>query len=66
MGVKEEVIMKLNFEIKKPNTATIQFRIDPDTKKMLTALKNFYGVGTGTLVKQMIVQCYESLSKIDR
>ncbi len=66
MDVKEEVIMKLNFEVKKPNTTGIQFRIDPDTKKMLTALKNFYGVGTGILIKQMIVQCYESLSKLDR
>ena len=29
--------MKLEFQSKKPNTATVQFRIDPDTKQMLTA-----------------------------
>jgi len=58
--------MKLNFQIKKPNTTGIQFRIDPDTKKKLTALKNFYGVGTGVLIKQMIVQCYESLSDLNK
>ena len=32
--------MKLNFDIKKKNTAGIQFRIDPDTKKKMNALKN--------------------------
>jgi len=58
--------MKLHFEVKKPNTTGVQFRIDPDTKKMLTALKKFYGVGTGPLIKQMIVQSYKSLSKVDK
>ena len=51
--------MKLNFEVKKANTAGVQFRIDPDTKKKLTALKKYYGVGTGVLIKQMICQCHE-------
>jgi hypothetical protein len=58
--------MKLDFNLKKPNTTTVQFRIDPDTKKMLTALKKFYGVGTGPLIKQMIVQSYKSLSEVDK
>ena len=58
--------MKLNIVTKKPNTATVQFRIDPDTKKKLTALKKFYGVGTGTLIKQMIVQCHESLTEVNK
>jgi hypothetical protein len=58
--------MKLNFDIKKKNTAGIQFRIDPDTKKKMNALKKFYGVGTGELLKQMIRQCHESLSDIDK
>jgi len=58
--------MKLKFNIEKPNTAGVQFRIDPDTKKKLTALKKFYRVGTGQLLKQMIVQCYETLSEVDK
>ena len=58
--------MKLDFEVKKKNTTGIQFRIDPDTKKMLTALKNYYNVGTGELLKQMIKQCHESLSEVDK
>ena len=58
--------MKLNIKTKKANTAGVQFRIDPDTKKKLTALKKFYGVGTGVLIKQMIVQCHESLSEVDK
>lgn len=58
--------MKLNIKLNKANTSGIQFRIDPDTKKKLTALKKFYGVGTGVLIKQMIVQCYESLSEVDK
>tara|TARA_R110000737_G_C14217444_1_gene420332 strand:+ start:140 stop:340 length:201 start_codon:yes stop_codon:yes gene_type:complete len=66
VGVKEEVIMKLNFETKKPNTTGIQFRIDPDTKKKLTALKKFYGVGTGVLIKQMITECHLFLADIDK
>ena len=51
--------MKLRFETKKANTTGVQFRIDPDTKKMMKALKRIYTVGTGQLIKQMIVQCYE-------
>ena len=58
--------MKLEFNISKPNTSDVQFRIDPGTKKKLTALKKCYGVGTGVLIKQMIVQCYESLSEADK
>ena len=54
--------MKLNITTKKANTTGVQFRIDPDTKKKLTALKKFYGVGTGVLIKQLIVQ---SLIKIE-
>ena len=46
--------MKLDYEVKKKNTTGVQFRIDPDTKKKLTALKKYYGVGTGVLIKQMI------------
>ena len=55
--------MKLEFDISKPNTATIQFRIDPDTKKMLTAVKKHYGVGTGQLLKKMIQECYKSIKE---
>lgn len=55
--------MKLEFDISKPNTATIQFRIDPFTKKMLTALKKHYGVGTGQLLKKMIQECYKSIGE---
>ena len=39
---------------------------DTDTKKKMNALKKFYGVGTGELLKQMIRQCHESLSDIDK
>ena len=46
--------MKLAFQNKKPNTATVQFRIDPLTKQKLTALRNYYGVRTGELIKEMI------------
>ena len=55
--------MKLEFDVSKPNTTTIQFRIDPFTKKMLTALKKHYGVGTGQLFKKMIVECYKSIQE---
>tara|TARA_A100001515_G_scaffold4810_1_gene4624 strand:- start:71 stop:244 length:174 start_codon:yes stop_codon:yes gene_type:complete len=55
--------MKLEFDISKPNTATIQFRIDPNTKKMLTAVKKHYGVGTGQLLKKMIQECYKSIKE---
>ena len=58
--------MKLNFEVKKKNTTGIAFRIDPDTKKMLTALKNHYNVGTGELIKEMIRTCHSSLSEISK
>ncbi len=58
--------MKLEFEVKKKNTTGVQFRIDPDTKKKLTALKKYYGVGTGVLIKQMICQCHESLAEVDK
>ena len=58
--------MKLEFTPKKANTSGVQFRIDPDTKKMMNALKRFYGVGTGQLIKQMIKQCYESLSELNK
>jgi hypothetical protein len=58
--------MKLNFEVKKKNTTGVQFRIDPDTKKKLTALKKYYGVGTGVLIKQMICQCHEALAEVDK
>ncbi len=46
--------MKLDFDVNKPNTTTVQFRIDPDTKKQMNALKKHYGVGTGQLIKKMI------------
>jgi antitoxin component of RelBE/YafQ-DinJ toxin-antitoxin module len=55
--------MKLQFDVSKPNTATIQFRIDPNTKKMLTAVKKHYGVGTGQLLKKMIQECYKSIKE---
>ena len=58
--------MKLEFQSKKPNTATVQFRIDPDTKQMLTALRKHYNVRTGELLKKMIQTCHSSLSEIDR
>ena len=58
--------MKINFEVKKKNTIVVQFRIDPDTKKKLTALKKYYGVGTGVLIKQMICQCHDALSELDK
>ena len=54
--------MKLDIEIKKPNTQTVQFRIDPDTKQMLTFLRKHYGCTSGVLLKQMIKQSYESIS----
>lgn len=53
--------MKLKFNSSKPNTATVQFRIDPDTKKKLTALRNHYGVTTGVLIKEMILESYKSI-----
>ena len=58
--------MKLEFQPRKANTSGVQFRIDPDTKKMMNALKRFYNVGTGELIKQMIKQSYESLSELNK
>lgn len=58
--------MKLEFEPRKANTSGVQFRIDPDTKKMMNALKRFYNVGTGELIKQMIKQSYASLSELNK
>ena len=53
--------MRLSFQNKKPNTATVQFRIDPTTKQKLTALRNHYGVRTGELIKEMINVSYQSI-----
>lgn len=53
--------MLLKFDNKKPNTATVQFRIDPETKKKMTFLRRHYGVTTGVLIKEMINQSYNSL-----
>ena len=58
--------MKLPIERKKANTSSVRFRIDPDTKKKLTALKKHYGVGTGELMKAMIVECHKSLAEIEQ
>lgn len=55
--------MKLQFENKKPNTQTVQFRIDPDTKKKMNALKKYYNVRTGELIKEMINESYREISK---
>ena len=46
--------MRLEFNKEKANTQTVQFRIDPDTNKMLTALRKHYDVTTGVLIKKMI------------
>lgn len=54
--------MKLDIPTRKPNTQTVQFRIDPDTKQMLTYLRKHYGCTSGILLKQMIKQSYESLN----
>lgn len=53
--------MKLDITRHKPNTQTVQFRIDPDTNRMLTKLRSYYGVSNGVLIKQMIRQSYESV-----
>ena len=58
--------MKLKFDTSKPNTATIQFRIDPDSRKKLTALRNHYGVTTGVLIKEMIIESYKSILPSER
>ena len=58
--------MKLEFEPRKANTSGVQFRIDPDTKKMMNDLKRLYNVGTGELIKQMIKQSYVSLSELNK
>jgi predicted DNA-binding protein len=54
--------MLLKFNTGKPNTATVQFRIDPETRKKLTMLRNHYGVTTGVLIKEMIIQSYQSIT----
>ena len=55
--------MKLNFPNKKPNTQTIQFRIDPDTKKKMNHLKKYYNVRTGELIKEMINESYRGITQ---
>ena len=54
--------MKLEFHKEKPNTKTVQFRIDPDISQMLTKLRSHYGVTTGVLLKEMIKLSYESIT----
>ena len=54
--------MKLEFHKEKPNTKTVQFRIDPDTSQMLTKLGSHYGVTTSVLLKEMIKLSYESIT----
>ena len=58
--------MKLEFNSSKPNTSRVLFMTDLETKKKLTALRKFYDVSTGVLIKQMIERCYESLSEADK
>jgi len=53
--------MKLKFVEKKPNTQTVQFRIDPVTHQKLTALRNFHKVRTGDLLKEMINIHYQDI-----
>jgi|TARA_R110000803_G_C11799647_1_gene299225 predicted DNA-binding protein len=53
--------MKLQFKKNKPNTQTVQFRIDPATHQKLTALRNFHGVRTGELLKEMINIHYDEM-----
>lgn len=53
--------MKLDIKKEKPNTQTVQFRIDPDTNTMLTKLRHHYGVSNGKLIKQMIRQSYDTI-----
>lgn len=55
--------MKLKFHDKKPNTQTVQFRIDPKTNKRLTALRRHYGQTNGVLIKQMIDLCFDEIRK---
>lgn len=51
---------KLSFEKKKENTRTVSFKVDPDTSKNLTYLREFYSsssgrrVTTGEIIKQLI------------
>lgn len=56
--------MKLNFKQNKPNTRTVQFRIDPDTHQMLTALRKHHEVKTGKLIKKMIEIHYKELKGV--
>lgn len=53
--------MKLQITKKKPNTQTVQFRIDPETNKKLTELRKHYGVSNGVLIKEMINECFQSI-----
>jgi len=53
--------MKLEFQKQKPNTQTIQFRTNINTKKKMDELKKFYGVGTGELIKEMINKAHKFL-----
>ena len=57
--------MKLNIPIKQANTKTVQFRIDPETSKMLTKLRSHYGTTSGVLLKEMIKETYKSVYKKD-
>ena len=53
--------VKLHITKKKPNTQTVQFRIDPETNKKLTELRKHYGVTNGVLIKEMINECFQSI-----
>tara|TARA_R110000796_G_scaffold51800_2_gene122221 strand:+ start:3791 stop:3958 length:168 start_codon:yes stop_codon:yes gene_type:complete len=55
--------MKLEFKENKPNTQTVQFRIDPTTHQKLTALRKYHKVRTGDLLKKMIAIHYEEMDK---
>ena len=60
--IKKGGNMKLNFNKQKPNTKTVQFRIDPETSQKLTALRSHYEVTTGVILKEMIKQSYDSIN----
>ena len=53
--------MKLDIKKVEKNTQTVQFRIDPKTNRLLTGLRNYYGVSNGRLIKQMIKQSYKAI-----
>ena len=46
-------------DLPKNNTSSIQFRIDPKTRKKLNQLKRAYGTTAGPLIKAMINKYYE-------